>query len=517
LFGLNPRIDLSGLSGVFQTDIDKDKVATSDDIVIWTTQIRRLKGEPFTFDRREYLLPIYRDTHPNVYVVKGRQVEFTEFAINWLLFHLSKNPFTTGFYATDTLEKVSSFSMVRLKEQAIGHSPILRQMFVDDGSVHHMGLPNGSHLYMFSGFKEFKMSRQFTIDWAVIDEAQNQELRAINVIDEAQSHSKFKRKLVLGTGSLEGDAWHKLWLTGDQKEWDPQAKAWVAKHPENIKVASSYHLPQWVVPWISAEEIERKRREYLPRLFTTEVEGWFFKGAEKPLSEAAIRALFDNNLHFVPAVSVNKGQGPVFMGIDWGGGTKAYTIFWVWQAVATDIPRFRVLYLSKVAEKDTEKQADMAIQLIDSYDPDQVVMDAGGGTRQVQKLADRYGLRTLMNFYTERPGQPLEIDYDHNAIKTDRTWGIESIIDLITRPAVDGHNRILIPHVEADKVDWIIDHFTAIEAQNVQLPSGKTYVRYDHPQEQPDDALHGCNYAKIAFEVWKQGVGNYNILPVTRR
>lgn len=487
----------------------------SDDIVKWTTQVRRIKGELFTFDKRDYLLPIYRDTHRNIFVVKGRQVEFTEFAINWLLFNLDRFPFTTGFYSTDTLEKVSSFSNVRLKEQAIRESPVLGGRFVDDGNVHHIGLANGSHIYMYSGFKEFKMARGFTIDFAVIDEAQSQELSAINVIEEAQSHSKHKRKLVLGTGGLEDDAWFKLWHTGDQKHWDSQAKAWVAKRPENIASASSYHLPQWLVPWISAEEIEQKRKDYLPRLFTTEVEGWFFKGAEKPITEKMMRALMDKTLHFLPPDRINKGHGPVLMGIDWGGGTKAYTIFWLWQAVDVDAPRFRVVYISKITEKDTEKQADMAIELIDRYEVDQVVMDAGGGTRQVQKLEERYGLRAMKNLYLERPGEPFEIIGEQNKLQTDRTWGIDSIIDLISRRDSEGMNRIAIPGAEA--VDWIIPQFTAIEAKNAQMATGKTVVRYDHPEESPDDALHACNYAHLAFRVWSQGAGDYRIMTVTRR
>jgi hypothetical protein len=491
-------------------------VATlSDDPVKWTTQVRMLKGEPFTFNRRDYLLPIYRDVHQNIFVVKGRQVEFTEFAINWLLFHLSKNPFTTGFYSTDTLEKVSSFSNVRLKEQAVRDSLILRDLLVDDGNVHHVSLTNGSHLYMYSGFKEFKMARGFTIDFGVIDEAQSQELGAINVIEEAQSHSKYRRKLVLGTGALEGGAWFKLWHTGDQKHWDSQAKAWVAKHPENASAASSYHLPQWLVPWIPAEEIEKKRKLYIPRLFTTEVEGWWYKGLSKPLTEQEIRSLFDTSIDFTSPDDIDRSKGPVLMGVDWGGGTQAFTVAWIWQCLDFNIPSFRLLYVTRIDERSTEKQADMIANLVDSYRIDQGIMDAGGGARQVEKLSNRYGNRMMVCTYIERPEDPIEFVYRENRVLADRTWIIDTVIDLITRrqphPAIpNGIPRIAIPAHDEIKVQWLIDNFTCIESESYQTRGGKQYVRYVHPEEQPDDALHACNYAYLAF-LRRRGSGGRHV------
>ncbi|MGI0068972.1 MAG: hypothetical protein ACREAN_01810 [Nitrosopumilaceae archaeon] len=197
-------------------------------------------------------------------------------------------------------------------------------------------------------------------------------------------------------------------------------------------------------------------------------------------------------------------MGPLFLGVDWGGGTLSYTVPWIWQCVDTKIPRFRLVYVSKITEPSTEKQADMIADLIDRYDIAQAVMDAGGGTRQVEKLSNRYGLRIVKCNYVERPGAPFEFIYSENRVIVDRTWGIDTIIDLIQRPETNinipsGVPRIILPGKELQKVEWIIDQFTCIEAEFVDLPSGKKYVKYDHPQESPDDALHACIYAYCAF------------------
>jgi hypothetical protein len=59
--------------------------------------------------------------------------------------------------------------------------------------------------------------------------------------------------------------------------------------------------------------------------------------------------------------------------------------------------------------------------------------------------------------------------------------------------------RISIPAANSKWVDWIVDQFTCIEGESVSLQSGKKYVRYTHPPESPDDALHASIYAYLAW------------------
>ncbi|MGI0059701.1 MAG: hypothetical protein ACREBJ_08015, partial [Nitrosotalea sp.] len=81
----------------------------------------------------------------------------------------------------------------------------------------------------------------------------------------------------------------------------------------------------------------------------------------------------------------------------------------------------------------------------------------------------------------------------------DRTWVIDSIIDLITRlTSPNAIPRISIPAAKLEWVDWIVDQFTCIEGESVNLQSG-TRVRYTNPPGSPDDALHACVYAYLAW------------------
>ncbi|MGI0062156.1 MAG: hypothetical protein ACREBA_06855 [Nitrosotalea sp.] len=326
---------------------------------------------------------------------------------------------------------------------------------------------------------------------------------AIPVLSESLSKSVHGRLFVIGTGSNYGDAWWELWHTGNQMEWDLQNKTWVAKNPDIVDT-SSYHISQYMAPWISTEEIARKRRENPPRYFTNEVEGGWHKGMQRPLTRDDMMQLFDRAVDFTPAENANHGL-PIFAGIDFGGGTQSHTVVWIWQKVNKNGPRFKVLNVIRIDDPSTENQADMIINLIDKYQIDQIVCDSGGGTRQVEKLSKKYGPRIYKCNYHYNSDEPYKIIPSEYRVLVDRTWIIETIIDLIKRPESNekypnGIPRIHIPYMNSEKIDWIIEHFTCIEAQTANQ-SGKSFVKYIHGEETNDDCLHAACYAYLAAKV----------------
>ena len=146
---------------------------TPDDIVEWVKTNRILKGQPFTFEGRDHLLEIYRNTNRRIMIVKPRQTEITEFALNWFLFHLSKNPGTIGLYLSDRQKHVSVFSKTRLRMMAIAASPYLQKITYPKGNVSLLLFKNGSQLYMYSAIPDFEAARSIPVDFAVVDEIQS--------------------------------------------------------------------------------------------------------------------------------------------------------------------------------------------------------------------------------------------------------------------------------------------------------------------------------------------------------
>ncbi len=189
------------------------------DPVDWIERVRVLKGVPFSFKDREYLKPILRDINKEIYIVKARQMEITELALNWLLFYLSKFPSTVGLYMTDRQDHVNLFSKTRLHSWGIDESEILKSLIVrNKGNVSWQPFKNGSELFMFSAWKDFEASRSIPADFVVIDEMQSVNVEALPVVKESMSKSPHRRILGIGTGSDEGDGWYDLYHMGNQNE-----------------------------------------------------------------------------------------------------------------------------------------------------------------------------------------------------------------------------------------------------------------------------------------------------------
>ncbi|MDE1766288.1 MAG: phage terminase large subunit family protein [Thaumarchaeota archaeon] len=479
-----------------------------DNLASWSEGIRLIKGRRFSLADRPHLRKLYNLDYREINIVKGRQTEMTEFALNWLLFDLTRNANTIGLYMSDRQDHVSIFSRLRL-QGAIEQSPYLQQQVRrGEHNVRWQSFVNGSHLYMYSGWGDFEAARSIPADFVVIDEMQSQNVGAIPVVKESMAHSRFKKIIKIGTGSDEGDAWHREWNAGTILGWDKRTESWIPRPDvSGMPGVASLHIPQSMMEYVNPNigaEIEQKKMTYTHRNFVNEVEGWFYKGMRKPLLESDIRALMDRNLDFTAAIDIDHTM-PVYVGVDWGGGLQAFTVAWVWQLINRDLPRFQLLYVKKYDDRSTEVQADKIITLIDAVEADRVVVDAGGGPRQVEKLSDRYAERVFKCHYLSRPEQPFEPISDERRINVDRTWIIETMIDLITRPETRDDfphpiPRLIIPGVphRLDEIEWIIDHFTCIEAETSNA-AGRPRTIYTHPDDTTDDAIHAACYAYLAW------------------
>src|SRR6185437_4505469 len=140
----------------------------ASDIVQFVEETRMLKGGKFSFEGRPYLPPIYRDTNKEIYIVKPRQMEITEFAANWLFYNLIRYPSTVGLYLTDRQEHASIFSKLRIHSWGIDQSPVIKSL-VDKGNVSCLPFKNGSHLYMHSAWPDYDKARSIPADFVIVD------------------------------------------------------------------------------------------------------------------------------------------------------------------------------------------------------------------------------------------------------------------------------------------------------------------------------------------------------------
>jgi hypothetical protein len=485
------------------------------DPVQWAERIRILKGARFSFQDREYLLPLYRDNSHRVIIVKSRQMEMTEWIVNWLLHKLTTYPFTTAIYTAPRMDQVSRFSHDRFRK-ALLDSPELRDFIskareaeLGETAIGRIPFSNGSICYLISAWGDFGALRNIPADFAAIDEMQDVQQEAIPVIEETMSHSRFGTMIMVGTASDEGGEFSRVWQQSDMKEWDPESGAWIPQRPQN-RFYSGYHIDQRMAPWIKSlppehpNSIEAKRIRYRSeRRFLNEVLGLFYRGLAKPLLSEDLLACRDFQFALMdhldpPYVS--------YAGIDWGGGQHAFTVIWI--MARDDKDRWRLIYVRKFDERDPMKQVQIIGNLIPLFNIKQAVADIGYGAVQVSELQKRFASRVIGCQYIRRPELPLErktVDESGKRVaqmlvNADRSFWIETAIELIKHKDSTGavNPLLVLPWKEPLDVEWIIEQFTCIEMEEQETVSGKKYHHYTHPEGEPDDALHGFIYALIA-------------------
>ena len=280
------------------------EILSEVDPVSWTEHSRILKGEPFSFDKRNYLYDIYRDESPQLFIMKGRQVEMSEFSMNWLLHKLYKHPYTAGLHAFPRAAQALKFSKQRL-DSAINDSAVISKWYDDKGSemlmrkftkdINDKGLKPYNFYILGATWESRKdtvgdAARGISLDFIVYDERQDHPNDVETVLGEGASHSEFKQTLTLGTPKLPGIQFDQQWEASDKKYWfvtckncgyeapitmdnildsgddsigyyygcpscrqelDRNNGRWMATRPSKRPEYSGYHISQLMVPWLT--------------------------------------------------------------------------------------------------------------------------------------------------------------------------------------------------------------------------------------------------------------------------
>jgi len=479
----------------------------SRDSVEFTQQIRILKKKKFSFKDREYLKPLYRDDAQHVRVRKGRQTEISEFLVNKIFENAYHYPGSVGLYMSDRSSHTSIFSNLRVKEWTIQASQVIMKKIarLKDHSATRLKFLNGSVCYFFSGWSNFDEALSVPADFVYIDERQKQNGENIAKVKESLGHSKepgMGRMWEVGTGPLEGDDWDLAYKKTNQNVWDETLGTWIPQNP-GAKI-HGYWVPQSIVPWISKEDLEDKRAEYTPAEYAMEVMGEPHKAAAKPITHQMMEMLHDPTMSFMTPDEIDLKLGPLFFGCDWGGGDVAFTVPAIWQLVDDTIqhkPKFELRFIEKIIETDEEKQLEIVRNVIDRYEPVFGVQDAGGAPYQIKKIKAEYDNVKTCHYLPPWADPAIVFDklYPLNQVQANRTYSIDMIVRMVTE------GRLTIPYDEdvQKDVDFMTDHFAAIEAITSKSQQGEHKI-YIHGKLNPDDGLHSTLYMWLAYLIWKR-------------
>lgn len=510
---------------------------TLADPVGFTEKTGTVKGSPFRFAHRGHLHEVYRDKHPRIVIVAGRQVEKSETVLRKLIYHGWTRPHTTITYTAPRNEQVTRFVNDRFRKGILDSTKGVLEQDVDKkrDAKTAIGITNKTIFYFGSAWAEGDSLRGIAGDMVFFDEVQDITQTAIESIEKSVSHSDITdtktelngRCFYTGTPKQVGSYYDRvLWGQSDQKRWsvscecgheqfmtmknimlqfegteeerhyfgclkcekelDREAGEWIKTKPQN-KMYSGYLFNQLNMTWISANQIFRDFTTMDPMTFANEVLGEFYSGNAQPLSYEDVLKCTDRSLGLKKSSTVE-----TVLGVDYGSGGKSKTIITIGhRAMHKGKKKLIVDYLENCPITNHEELIAHIMSLRERFNSVKIVGDIGYGSYESQKLFEAYGREAISCRYVSYTSDPKKREYkgQHNStLQVDRTHSMDKTIDMFHK------EEIVIPYMKPDEVEFYFDHYTALELTFTESTTGTGRKLYDHST--PDDSFHSLNYVR---------------------
>jgi len=526
----------------------------SIDPVYFVENWRTIDGEPFriTNNGRDYLVDFYRslcisalkDKKP-VVVVKGRQVEATEAALNVALYFLCNYKFFNVLHAFPTETQVSRFSKERLQGAIRFSKPLvpgdpgqIEQCLADhrnaSNTVSTVEFRNHNFYYMYSAWAEADSLRGISVDALMRDEFQDWSPSAIANTEASTSQSKYAVEFSFGTPKSANSPFEDIWKNSDQRYFHSrcvscsklfqitmdnflyhdivkctqcgkeQTKtdanrggAWVPTKSVGKEGRVGYHISQLIHPAIPRERITRQQDEWSDSKFKNEVLGEFFTGGTLPLNPADVKARCCEPYRLLDFPGIVSAPRETFIGIDWGSrsenkDTGAYTVATILEKVGE---KYQLVRAEKLMQNEYVARVARIRELITLYNCIAGVADIGFGQVECQMLQAEYGPMIKSAYYAPNAKEKMSYNEKNWMLTIDRNAWIEELIDIINR------GQLVIPFRRPAEIEWLVDHMCNTEIR-VAHRTGNVFKSYEKVNAaEPNDGLHSLNYAYIASVV----------------
>lgn len=506
------------------------------DPIRFTEKTGTIKGSPFGFAQRGHLHQVYRDEHPRVVIVAGRQVEKSETAVRKLIFHGWTRPHSTITYTAPRNEQTTRFVNDRFRKAIADSKNGILEGDIDSkrDAKTAIGIINSTVYYFGSAWADGDALRGIAGDIVMFDEVQDITQTAIESIEKSVSHSEIRdaktelngRCFYTGTPKQKGSYYDRiLWSQSDQKKWSVTCEEceheqfmsmknimlsgegteeeryyfgcvrcseelnrehgeWLATKPHN-KMYSGYLLSQLNMTWISANQIYRDFKTMDAMTFHNEVLGEFYSGHEQPISFGDVLANTDKGF------SLKKfSQVPTIMGVDYGSGGKSKTIIAIGHRTMHKGKKKLFLdYIENCPIDNHEELVAHIMGLKEKFNVEKIIGDIGYGSYEAQKLHEAYGRDALACRYVSYVNDPKKRESKGNfTIQVDRTHSMDRLVDMFHR------GELVIPYKNPEEVEFFFDHWTALELKFTESTTSTGRKLYDHST--PDDAFHALNYVR---------------------
>lgn len=478
-----------------------------------------LNGKALSLKEYEYLRLPYDDNARKQILVFGRQAGKSTLLAAKMLAIMSMKPLTSALHVSPALQNLTQFNADRLTPFI--ESPRWRSKYYAsfaDNNMSRKTLKNGSSINLRAVFTGADRIRGLTAGYVQIDELQDVETDAIEVIESVQVRPEFKMTVMAGTQSHMESSVNHYWELSDQKEFmivcggcgrfneldednigkkglicrkckgdmDPRKDHWEWVITAEEADYSGYRFPQIAIPGIDWREILDKYERFSQKNFYNDILALPHDLSGKPITRAQLRAAcIGPNKFLAPG---ENGGSRTYAGIDWGAGLGSATVLCVMRERSAG--KSEVIYAKRYTgyESDPIVQRQLIETAIQQYSCQFICADWGGQYEQNKQLAAVVGPHRFQSVMLTSDQKEIMAYNPKKGFWT------------------------------ASKEQSLSDTFMAIKKLDITFPAWETIrpfaeeilhefqeysetsrrTVYDHPPEKPDDFLHALNFAFLA-------------------
>nr|BDD45670.1 hypothetical protein 18 [Desulfobacterales bacterium] len=470
-----------------------------------------LDGRPFTYDRHEYLIEPYRDTHPHQVELKAAQLGLTSKAMLRVVYGARHGGFRGILYLFPSKSDVTDFSKGRIDPLIHDNPETIGKWLQDTDSANIKRIWN-AFLYL-RGMKSRVGLKSIPIDLTVFDELDEAPQNAVDMAVERMAHSEFREILKLSNPTLPDYGIDKAFQDTDQRYWllkcekcgghtcledtfpaclktvsgrviracqkcdselDPSIGQWVAKKPA-VEDKRGYHYSQLFSHYVDPAEILHQFRT------TNNLTDFYNLKIGNAYVEAENRLSVEEILKLCGGIGIaDQDRGPCYMGVDQGKDLHVV------------IGRNHSERAGQVIHLGVYRDWEELDRLMESFGVNRCVVDALPETRNARSFAERFRGKVFLNYYNEHQKGSYAWNEKELIVSCNRT---ESL-DASHRVVMD--QSIIIPRV-CEITREFAKHLHNV-AKKLEENEETGTKRYVYVRLGADHFRHAFNYFIMAWE-----------------
>jgi hypothetical protein len=382
-----------------------------------------------------------------------------------------------------------------------------------------MQFANGSQCHMRAAFHSADSVRGISADILLVDELQDIAAGDLPVLQETLSHSGIGRMILTGTPKLAENHLQGAFSRSTANEWiidcahcgtknnldenclgpsgivcrtcngplDVSAGRWVAGNPDSTW-GDGYRINHLMVPWMNYDDILDRRESYDMAKFKNEVLGLSTTLGEHVVTRSELEACCSDR-PMARQLSDLPGATPqsIVAGIDWGGGSRSRTVLAIGYMRKEFVFQIGTLMRFR-ADEDTNALLGKVAEVCKKFKVKAIAADGGGNGHVLNRLLLEH-LHSDFGMYAI-----LYSGSDQEPRQEGSLWKW-----VVNRSATIGvlFSRVKKRAIEFPRADECSSFLDEIACEVVTWDDANRSIRYTHPENTFDDALHATNYALI--------------------